>query len=188
MANRSGYNPDYRQHSLRKYTMASRFLSTLTSLVLIGALAGCATADIVPTGTDTYMIAQTSAGGVFKAMASLKTEVMQRANAFAESKGKVAIPIAAKESPAYPGHMPSFEYQFRLVDKNDSRATGGGLVPRADVVVENHITSKPERSRIDAEPRKDIYVELTKLDELRKKGILSDAEFETQKRRLLSNE
>jgi len=165
--------------------MSSR-LSVVGVLTLVAALAGCATAEIVPIGTDSYMIAQTSAGGVFKAMASLKSEVMQRANAFAESKGKVAIPIAAKESPAYPGHMPSFEYQFRLVDKNDPRATGGGLIRRADVVVENHISTKPERTRTDTEPRKDIYVELTKLDELRKKGLLSDAEFETQKHRLLN--
>ncbi|MGI4718732.1 MAG: SHOCT domain-containing protein [Janthinobacterium lividum] len=168
--------------------MFRRYLALVAPLVLTGALAGCATAEIVPIGTDSYMIAQTSAGGVFKAMASLKTEVMQRANAFAESKGKVAIPIAAKESPAYPGHMPSFEYQFRLVNKDDPRAIGGGLVPRADVVVENHIQTQPAAKQNVAGARKDIYVELTKLDDLRKKGILTDAEFEAQKRRLLSDE
>ncbi len=42
-------------------------------------------------GTDTYMISQTSAGGIFTNMGTLKSEVIQRANAFAESKGKVAI-------------------------------------------------------------------------------------------------
>jgi hypothetical protein len=168
--------------------MPPRLLSMVAPLAVVAALAGCATAEIIPIGTDSYMIAQTSAGGVFKAMASLKSEVMQRANAFAESKGKVAIPIAAKESPAYPGHMPSFEYQFRLVNKDDPRATGGGLVPRANVVIENNIQPQPDANRNAAGQRKDIYVELTKLDDLRKKGILSDAEFEAQKRRLLSNE
>jgi hypothetical protein len=157
-------------------------------LTLAGVLAGCATAEIVPIGTDSYMIAQTSAGGVFKAMSSLKTEVIQRANSFAESKGKVAIPLAAKESPAYPGHMPSFEYQFRLVDKNDVRATGGGLVPRADVVIENKLAPQAGVSRNVAGQRKDMYVELLKLDELRKKGVLTDAEFQTQKERLLRSE
>ena len=90
------------------------FFAIIPVIAASVALSSCATSEIVPIGTDSFMIAQTSAGGVFKAMSSLKSEVIQRANAFAEAKGKVAIPIAAKESPAYPGHMPSFEYQFRL--------------------------------------------------------------------------
>jgi hypothetical protein len=161
----------------------------LTPLMLAGALTACAPAEIIPIGTDSYMIAQTSAGGVFKAMSSLKADVMQRANAFADSKGKVAIPIASKESPAIPGQrMPSFEYQFRLVDKNDPRAAGGGLVPRADVVIENKLVAPLDANRNAAVQRKDMYVELMKLDDLRKKGILSDAEFQAQKERLLKNE
>jgi hypothetical protein len=169
--------------------MFSRFLVLFAPITVAISLAGCATADVVPTGTDSYMIAQTSAGGVFKAMSSLKAEVMQRANAFAASKGKVAIPIAAKESPAIPGQrMPSFEYQFRLVNRDDPRAAGGGLVPRADVVIENKIVSPPVSSANVPALRKDIYVDLMKLDDLRKKGLLSDAEFQTQKERLLNSD
>lgn len=77
----------------------SRLLK-LATLAVVLAVSGCATSEIIPIGTDSFKIAQTSAGGVFKAMSSLKSEVIQRANLFAESKGKVAIPIAAKESPA----------------------------------------------------------------------------------------
>lgn len=168
--------------------MHFRLLSLFGSLLLASALSACATAEIVPIGTDSYMIAQTSAGGVFKSMSSLKTEVIRRANAFAEAQGKVAVPIAAKAFPAYPGHMPSFEYQFRLVDKNDPRATGSGLAPRAAVVIENKIASVPNANVTAGSQGKDIYVELTKLDELRKKGLLSDAEFQTQKERLLKGE
>jgi hypothetical protein len=53
----------------------------------------CATSEVIP--TDTYMISQTSAGAVFTNMSALKSEVIKRANAFAESKGKVAIPLAS---------------------------------------------------------------------------------------------
>jgi hypothetical protein len=59
------------------------------SLCVVILLTGCATADIIPIGSNTYMISQTSAGGVFKAMGSLKASVIKRANAFAESKGKL---------------------------------------------------------------------------------------------------
>lgn len=69
------------------------------------------------------MISQTSAGGMFKAMGTLKAEVIKRANAFAESKGKVAIPVAEKETAGAPGRMPNYEYQFRLVDKDDPKAS-----------------------------------------------------------------
>lgn len=142
-------------------------------------------------GTDTYMISQTSAGGMFTNMGTLKTEVIQRANAFAESKGKVAIPVAAHETPPAPGRMPNYEYQFRLVDRNDPRAAGGGLVKTPDMVIENRnqapavIVNQPAK---ESTQTKDVYAELIKLDDLRKRGILTDSEFEAQKRKLLQGQ
>ena len=161
---------------------------SLLAIIMLATIAGCATTAPIPMGTDTYLISQTSAGGVFKAMSSLKSEVIQRANAFAESRGKVAIPLASKESPAYPGHMPNFEYQFRLVDKSDPRASGAALVPTANVVIEQHekikadLTQRPENTL-----KPDLYTELTKLDDLRKRGIINDAEFDAQKKKLLDD-
>ena len=128
------------------------------------------------------MISQTSAGGIFTNMGTLKSEVIQRANSFAESKGKVAIPVAAREQPAFPGRMPNYEYQFMLVDRNDPRASGGRLVKTPDMVIENRgmaQNKEPARSP-------DVYTELLKLDDLRKKGIITETEFETQKQRLLA--
>ena len=137
-------------------------------------------------GNDTYMISQTSAGGIFRSMSSLKTEVMERANAFAESKGKVAVPIASKEAPAYPGHMPSFEYQFRLVDKNDAAARGGALIPRPDMVVDIHNSTLPPPA--PSGTSRDTYTELLKLDDLRKRGIITEDEFNAQKAKLLAGD
>lgn len=142
-------------------------------------------------GTDTYMISQTSAGGMFTNMATLKAEVIQRANAFAESKGKVAVPVAAQETSPAPGRLPNYEYQFRLVDRNDPRSAGGGLMKTPDMVIENRnqapavIVNPPTR---ESTPQKDVYTELLKLDDLRKRGIITDAEFDVQKRRLLQSQ
>ena len=155
--------------------------------VLAALLAACATADIVPMGTDTYMISQTSAGGVFKSMSSLKADVMKRANAFAQSKGKIAIPVASKETPVRPGrNMPNFEYQFRLVDRDDPRASGDALVPRADVVIENRVHPVPLTNAKDEPKSQDIYTELLRLDDLRKRNIITESEFEAQKQKLLA--
>lgn len=163
-------------------------MKRLLLMALLASLCGCATAPAIPMGNDTYMISQTSAGGVFKSMSSLKAEVMERANAFAASKGQVAVPIAARESPAYPGHMPNFEYQFRLVDRSDPRAEGGALIARPDTVVEVHNNAPPTPASPPAAKSSDVYTELLKLDDLRKRGIISEQEFEAQKAKVLSEQ
>lgn len=165
--------------------MVTRLLQAFVASLLLMFVGGCATAPAVPMGNDTYMISQTSAGGVFRSMSSLKTSVIEQANAFAASKGKVAVPIAGKEAPAYPGHMPSFEYQFRLVDKSDPRAEGGALIPRADMVVEMHQSGSGAQGKTPPKTT-DVYTELLKLDDLKKRGIISESEFEVQKQRILS--
>ena len=168
--------------------MAIHPVRILAALAVAMALGACATSAPIAMSNDTYIISQTSAGGIFRSMSSLKADVMNRANAFADSKGKVAIPIASKESPAYPGHMPNFEYQFRLVDRNDPRASNGALILRPDVVIENHDIIKADvHTTFKADPKVDTYTELLKLDDLHKKGILTDAEFDAQKRKILES-
>jgi hypothetical protein len=64
--------------------------------------------------------------------------VIREANAFAARQGKIAIPLAANEKPVGfgPGQWASFEYQFRVVSKDDPEAVRTSLVPRPDVVVD----------------------------------------------------
>lgn len=124
---------------------------------------------------------------MFTNMSSLKSEVIKRANAFAESKRKVAIPLASHTRPPAPGQMPNFEYQFQLVDKDDPRATGAAMVPRPDMVIENNVHASPSTGAAKNESKsKDLYSELIKLDDLRKRDIISEEEFEAQKKKLLS--
>lgn len=161
--------------------------------VLLGAaltllvFSGCSGLAIVPLSADTYMASKTSAGGVFVSMSSIKAEVIAAANEFAERKGKVAVPIASEAKPAAPLRNPSFEYQFRLVDKDSPEARGGALIPRPDLVVEKtEKISADVRTKTEKAP--DLYTELTKLDDLRKKGIISEEEFAEQKKRLLEKQ
>ena len=148
---------------------------------------GCSGLAIVPLSSDTYMASKTSAGGIFVSMASIKAEVISAANAFAESKGKVAVPIASEAKPAVPLRNPSFEYQFRLVDKNSPEAKGGALIPRADVVVEKtEKISTDINTKDESEKHTDLYTEILKLDDLRKRGLISDTEYEAQKQKLLN--
>jgi hypothetical protein len=139
-----------------------------TNLACAGVLAlcfgGCINnPGIVKVAPDTYMIAKQSVGGMLGNTAAMKVEAINEANAFAESQGKIAIPVSFSEGPGGEGRAPTFDYQFRLVNPADPAATS---------------SEHPLKTG-------DLYVELTKLDELRKRGLLTESEFEQQKQKLL---
>ena len=147
------------------------------------ALVGCATnPSVVQISPDTFLIAKQDKSGMFGNSAAFKAEVIQEANAFAQARGKVAIPVNLKQSPMWPGHFASVEYQFRVVDPNDPEAKRTALTPRADVVIENKQTSTVDLNVKETPKQQDSYTELLKLDDLRKRGIISEAEFERRKR------
>lgn len=160
-------------------------ITLLLSLLASVAFFGCQNPGIVQLSPDTYMLSRDDHAGIFGNIGALKAGVIKDANAFAESRGKVAIPISANTIPNAPGRFASFEYQFRVVDKNDPEATRTALVPRADIVVEKMEKISSDVHTKDGSSRQpDLYVELTKLDDLRKKGLLTDVEFEAEKRKL----
>lgn len=73
---------------------------------------------MIQTGPNTYMISKSSAAGAFANTSQLKIEVIREANAFAASKGKIAVRISSEDN--RPAHgLPSFEYNFRLADKDE---------------------------------------------------------------------
>ena len=153
-------------------------------------LAGCQSSpSIVNISQDTYMIYREDHGGIFGSASALKAGVIQDAHAFAAKQGKVAVPISTNFTPMGrgPAQWASFEYQFAVVDKSDPAAGRVSLTPRADVVIENKgkVTADIKIKNQTEEP-KDIYLELMKLEDLRKKGIINKAEFEMQKKKILS--
>ena len=164
-------------------------MKAFLAVVLCLLLTGCANPGIVKLSPDTYMLSRVDHGGIFGNSARMKANVIREANEFAENQGKVAIPLATNESPMWPGHFASVEYQFRVVDKNDPEARRTSLVPRPDVVIDKTEKVSADISRKDMiEKQPDLYTELTKLDDLRKKGIITDVEFEAQKKILLDKQ
>jgi hypothetical protein len=133
------------------------------------------------------MLSREAHGGIFASASALKAGVINDANAFAESQGKVAVPLSSNEKPMGngPAQWASFEYQFRVVDKSDPEVRRTSLAPRPNVVIEKtvDVTTRDQSDR-----SKDVYTELIKLDELKKRGILTQAEFDAQKRKLLEGQ
>ena len=165
-----------------------RILSVISFAV--ACLAACANPGIVQLSPDTYMLSRTDKGGVFGNSAAMKAGVISDANAFAQSKGKVVIPLTTHETPMEVGRgFATFDYQFKLVDPNSPEARSTALIQRPDVVIENN-----ERPNVDVRNKdvsdkpKDLYSEMLKLDDLHKRGLLTDQEFEAQKKKLLSQQ
>ena len=74
------------------------------------------------------------------------------------------------------------------MSEDDHEAKRTSLTPRADVVIEKKSEISVDiESEDQSEKTKDVYTELIKLDDLRKKGIITEAEFEEQKKKLLED-
>lgn len=100
--------------------MKSLFPLPALALVL---LVGCANPGIVQMSPGVFELARDDHGGVFGNRDALKAGVIRDANAFADEKGKVAVPIAAKEHPmGMLADWASYDYIFKLVDRDSPEA------------------------------------------------------------------
>jgi len=99
-----------------------RFLAFVLA-VLFCATVGCQNPSVVQISPGVYQLARADHGGLFGNKDALKAGVIQDANAFAESQGKAAIPVSAKEHPmGILGDWASYEYTFKAVKKDDPEA------------------------------------------------------------------
>jgi len=154
-------------------------------------LSGCFSSNIVKLSPDTYMLRIEDHGGIFAFnRGKLKPTAIQEANEFAASKGKIAIPVAMDSHPVgILGDWAAVEYQFRVVSEDDPEAKRTSLTPRADMVIEKSVRVLSDTKTNDqSKENKDVYTELVKLNDLLKKGIISEAEFEMLKEKLLSGD
>jgi hypothetical protein len=152
----------------------------VAALVCCIFLVGCANAGIVQLSKDTYAITGSNFQGIFTNVSALKAKTVEEANAFAESHGKVAVMESYKLHRPLVGGFTSVKYQFKLVDKKDIGKVEAPVEESSDVDVQKDGSHKDENAK-----NSDLYTELMKLEELRKKNILTEEEFQVQKKRLL---
>jgi len=159
-------------------------------ILLCFALTGCANPGIVEVSPDTYVLFRDDHAGIFGNAGSLRAEVIHDANQFARSKGKVAIPVSSKYTPIgnSPGSWASFEYQFRVVDKNDEEAVRTSLRKQANYVIDKNIKIESSSVHINEEAKSDTYSELIKANKLFKDGVLTESEYKKMKANILDNQ
>lgn len=94
----------------------------------------CANPSVVQLSPGVFQLGRADHGGIFGNKDALKAGVIRDANVFAEIRGMVAIPISAREHPVgIMGDWASFEYTFKLVNKNDPEAR----IPKTLVVADS---------------------------------------------------
>jgi hypothetical protein len=161
-------------------------------LVCFAALAGgCASnSGVVPLGNNTLMITRQAATG-FSGSGSLKAEALQEASKFCAAQGKQLKIVAITEAqpPYILGNFPKAEVIFKALDAGDPELKTESVVDPTGGRLK--VGERPTaRSAVEITERRvaagDVYTELSKLDELHKKGVLTDDEFNAEKKKILN--
>lgn len=160
----------------------------LAGVLAMGSPASAAKREIVQVSGDVYLVTIQNKAGIFGSLPRTRQKAIRAANEFAQSRGMEAVPVAMQSTPVGgPGQWPTVEYQFRLVSPGSAPAHGTALLPRADSTLDVNVESG-ERASTGQPATREIYSELIKLDDLRSRGILTEDEFQQQKRKLLAED
>ena len=125
-----------------------------------------------------YSVSESGDTG-FTPLPTLKERAFKAADEFAKSKGTTPEVVNVLETPAGFGRFPNVEVRFRLAAQNKTPKAQSS----SSLVID---TSVDTEKRITVSKDSDLYQELKKLGELRDKGLLTEAEFQKEKDRLMA--
>jgi len=134
---------------------------------------------VVPLGDNTYSITVSATNKFTRNTAKLKATGIEAATQFCAKEGKQFKLVSVDESKSMylVGNMAATKITFKALNPGDPELAAAPVEtakPAATPV------AKPAATPTDA-----LYDELMKLEELRKKGVLTDEEFTAQKKKVL---
>jgi len=170
---------------MRTPPLSRLFASLVLSLVLPLSVWAASVSKVESMGDNTFAITRTATSGFNRDVRKFRQEAEQDAVQYCTSRGKVMKMVAVTtDRPHFGGGFASARVIFRALDAGDpalavtettaqvTPAAGAGLSVAAPA------GGLPTYAG-------DLYTEILKLDDLRKRGLLSDKEFEQQKKKLL---
>jgi len=140
----------------------------------------------VSMGDNTYSITREAGSAFNRDIEKLKEDATDAANKFCADQGKQMKLISLTgKVPMFATGYAKAKIVFKALSPGDPELTSVPAAPGAPASyapsapasyapVEKHLTTD------------DLYAQLVKLDDLRKKGILTDDEFQAEKKKLLS--
>jgi hypothetical protein len=156
----------------------------LASAVCMGLLAfspgARAEADVVPLGNDTYSITCEAKTAFTRSADKLKGEASDEATKYCAAQGKqLKILTLSGNVPHFGTGYAKAKITFMALSAGDPRLAAEVAAPAAAIPAPA-VAVAPGRLSTD-----ELYAELVKLDDLRKKNILTDEEFQAEKKKLL---
>lgn len=128
---------------------------------------------VIPQGDDTYAITRQAPNAFSRDTEKLKAEAEDDAAKYCAAQGKQlkVLSLTAKKPWFSTGYCEA-KIVFKAVSPGEVETVAGGAAAVAPV--EKVLTTD------------ELYADLTKLDDLRKKGILTDEEFQLEKKKVLN--
>ena len=161
----------------------------LAGIFFSAILAGCSTTSaVMPASGGMYTISR-SGGSAFISLGSLRKDAYEEASRFAVSKGLEAEVVSVNEVPAGFARFPQVDLRFRLVSPSSRQKTQGVSVITTTTQAGHDAMGNRTDSETSVAIRRevDFYAELKKFGELRERGLLTENEFQAEKKRLLDS-
>ena len=151
-----------------------RFCLTFGAVLAADCIWADETPQVVPVGDNIYSITVKATHKFTRNTGKLKDQAMEAATQFCAKEGKQVEVVSVKEDKSMylVGAFPQTVLTFKAVSP-------GATVAAAAKATETH-PSPPPAINDDI-----LTSELTKLDDLRKKGLLTNEEFTAAKKKLL---
>jgi len=156
------------------------------------AFAGCATkSDIVSLGDNTYSVTRKGATAFSRDTDAMAAEAKQDAARFCAAQGKqLKVVDVVVDKPFYTTGYANAKVVFRALAAGDPALTDNPVpVPAVSNRAPSATSYAPAPAPAEISEKQaadDLYAALLKLDDLRKKGILTDEEFQSEKKKILS--
>jgi hypothetical protein len=138
----------------------------------------------VPMGNGTYSISKKANNG-YVSIGTLREAVLIDANEFAKTKGKIMEVITFNETAMSLGQVPRIELIFRLVNETEEVADNS----QESLNINSSKNGNVGSTQISVKKSNDdvVYDKLLKLGDLLKKGIITQEEFDVQKKKILES-
>ncbi len=170
--------------------MKSKLILVSIVLAIAFAMTGCVSSSgVVQTGPDTYMISHSEKGT--KLGPAMKAAALVEANEYCKSRGKIMKVIGSSQKDMVLFTSDAYaEIHFKMLDPVDSEATAStdtGSISRRVFMGDEHyqtISFEVDKKETTVIP-KDSLAEIEKLGDLLKKGLITQEEFDAEKKKLL---
>ena len=164
-------------------TLAKAFSAAFLCVACVG-YASSSRETTTPMGNDTYKITREAKTAFTRDVDKLKEEVTASAVKFCSDQGKQMRQISLTgKVPMFGTGYATATIVFKALNAGDPGLTSP-LTPEGAPVA--YAAAAEPAPRTLTNTTDDLYNALTKLDDLRKKGILTDEEFQAEKKKILS--